>query len=181
MAEQKENPNSCKRCGSEKQPINVFNPNTPGHPTKRVALCATCAANDDKVTFVSGPGIECVPDHAVPSQATENVPGIDPAVPDEDNVVETKEFGPKLQDLNVESPVKINTPVSEATPEPPKDLGPVPPDVLKQKLATQEKDHDTLVGKRQQLQEQLTQINNVIMVKRGAIAQLRDLLGNAKS
>lgn len=160
MAEQKENPKSCERCGSTKEPINIFNPNTSGYPTKRIALCAKCAAADSKVTFVSGPGI-------APPQEAVDVPDIAPAVPNDPNVVETKEFGPKPQESSV------------APPEPIGDVGPVPPEVLKQKLAKHEKDHNELVGKRQQLQGQLAQIGDIIQVKRGAIAQLRDLLGNA--
>ena len=166
MAEQKENPKSCNLCGSEKPPINTMNPNTPGVPTKRVDLCAACVAKNPEATFVSGPGI-------APPQAPESVPPITPAVPGDPSVVETKEHGPKIQDLNVEPPAP------PATPEPPKGLGPVPEGVLRQKLAKHEQDHNQLLGKRQQLQAQLAQINEVIQVTRGAIAQLRDLLGNA--
>jgi len=81
--------------------------------------------------------------------------------------VETTEFAPKVPELNVATPAPL--------------LGPVPPEVIKQKLAVQEKDHDTLMGRRQKLQAQLTQVAELLMIKRGAIAQLRDLLGNAKS
>ena len=167
MAENKENP-KCENCGVAPEPgkpVNVYNPNTPGHPTKRVAMCPLCAAKEPKATLVSG---------------VEKVPDIAPAVPDDDNVVESKEFGPKTPELII-TPKSDVPPTPDAPPEPLKDLGPVPPEVLKQKLAVQEKDHDALVGQRQQLQDKLAQINSVIMVKRGAIAQLRDLLGNAKS
>lgn len=165
MTENKENP-KCERCGEV--PTKVYNPSTPGFPTKRISLCDKCAAKDDKAILVAG--LASTPD------VSETVPDIAPAVPGDDNVVETKEFGPKPAEPNV-APPEPKVP----TPETHKDLGPVPPDVLKQKLAQQEKDHDTLVGQRQQLQDKLAQINSVIMVKRGAIAQLRDLLGNAKS
>lgn len=162
MAEQKENPTTCERCGAASEPgkpVNIYNPNTSGYPTKRVALCPACAKKDPKATLV----------RLSDSPASEDVPDIAPAVPDDPNVVETTEFAPKVPELNV------------ATPAPLGDLGPVPPEVIKQKLAVQEKDHDTLMGRRQKLQAQLTQVAELLMIKRGAIAQLRDLLGNAKS
>lgn len=172
-----ENPKSCERCGSEKQPINIFNPNTPGYPTKREALCAICAAKDPKVTYISGPGIGAL---VAPPQAPESVPPITPAVPEPPGEVETKEFGPKLAKLDVEPPAPV------ATPEPPGDLGPVPPEIIKQKLAVHEKEHDALIENRRKIQEsisreqqQLVQISAIINAKRGAIAQCRDLLGNA--
>lgn len=178
MAEQKENPTKCERCGSTEQPINTCNPNTSGYPTKRVDLCSTCIAEDPKVTFVSGPGF-------VPPPTPERVPDIAPVVPVDPNVVETTEFGPKLQEPIVEP----QTPAGKLTgkdPEPPTDLGPVPPDVLRQKLAKHEDDHNKLMENRKNIlgginkaQEQLAQLNAVIQAKRGAIAQLRDLLGNA--
>ena len=98
------------------------------------------------------------------------MPDIAPAVGEPIPEPQTIEHGPKLQELNV-APPEPKAPVEN--------LGPVPHETLKQKLAAQEKDHDVLVGKRQELQGQLTQISNLIMAKRGAIAQLRDLLGNA--
>lgn len=162
MTENKENP-KCERCGGV--PTKVYNPNTPGFPAKRINLCDECAAKDDKAILVAGLDVA--------AKEAGNVPVIAPAVPDDDNVVETKEFGPKVAELDVAPP-------DAKEPEAPKDLGPVPPEIIKQKLTAQEKDHDALVGQRQQLQDKLAQINSVIMVKRGAIAQLRDLLGNAK-
>ena len=157
MAEQKENP-KCERCGKE-GPVNTYNPNTPGYPTKKVNLCDECAAKDSKAIFIGSP----TSDKAV------DVPNIAPAVPGDPNAVETIEFGPKTTELNV-------APVA-----PVQDLGPVPPDALRQRLAAQEKDHDALIGQRTKMQGKLNEISNIIMAKRGAIATLRDLLGNAKS
>ena len=170
----KENPTKCSLCGSEEQPINVMNPNTSGYPTKRVDLCAVCVAKNPEATFVSGPGI-------APPQDTESVPAIDPAVGSDPNVVETKEFAPKLQDLNVVPPdPKVEPLLPKAPmPDPPGDLGPVPPDVIKQQLDKHEKDHDALLGKRRQLQNQLAQVAELMSQKRGAIATLRGLLGDA--
>lgn len=47
---------------------------------------------------------------------------------------------------------------------------------IEKKIEGQEKDIDTLVGKRKGITQQLTQMNDMIMAKRGAVAGLRDLL-----
>ncbi len=159
----KENPTKCQRCGSEQQPINVFNPNTPGVPTKRVDLCATCTARDPQVTFVSGPGI------GIGAPDAENVPDITPAVPLPATDGQIKEFGPKVPELTV--PPVDGKPAISVT-------GHIANQTVEQKIAAQEKDIDTLIGKRRQMQAQLNEITNMIIAKRGAVAGLRDLLGN---
>jgi hypothetical protein len=164
MAEPKENP-KCDNCGSSEHPVSIYNPNTPGHPTKRKLMCDKCATEAvPKPTF-----IELL---TAPISVPENVPDIAPAVPEPQSDTDTKEFGPKLQELNVVPP-EPTTPVQ--------DLGPVPPDAIRQKITAQEKDIDALMGQEQKLQGQLAQLRNIIMAKRGAVAQLRELLGNAAS
>ena len=178
MAEQKENPTKCERCGSEKPPINEMNPNTSGYPTKRVDLCAVCVAKDPEATFVSGPGLGA-------PVTPESVPDMVPVVPDDPNVVETKEFAPKLQELNVEP----QTPAGKLTgkdPEPPKDLGPVPPDVIREKIAAHEANLDKVIEirrkiviEREQLNSRFNQVVAQINIEKVAIATLRGLLGDA--
>ena len=154
-----ENP-TCDRCG-EVKPTNVYNPNTPGYPTKRINLCDKCAAEDNKATQIT-------------SGKPETVPDIAPAVPELVTEPETEEFGPRP------------APTNAATPELPKDLGPVPADVIRQRIASHEKDHDALLESRKKLndrlnqtQTQINQANALINSKRGAIAELRGLIGDA--
>jgi len=50
---------------------------------------------------------------------------------------------------------------------------------IRNKIDAQEKDVDKLLGQRVKLQQQLTQLQEIIVAKRGAIAGLRDLLGDS--
>jgi hypothetical protein len=148
----KENP-KCDRCGGG--PTNLYNPNTPGFPTKRVNMCDKCATEaSPKPTLVEAAG--------KPASVDEKVPDIAPAVPEPDIKTSKAEFAPKVTDV----------PVVSAG-------GQVDVQAVKQKITAQEKDVDRLLVNRQKLQDQFTEITNMIIAKRGAIAGLRDLIKNA--
>jgi len=173
MAELKKN---CQRCESSEE-AKEYDPRTPGHPHKRIYLCKECGDADPK---------------AVPIDNV--VPTIDPAVPSEDSEFETQtkdevfateEHGPATPE-----PISIPTP-KDAPPEEPQgeNTNPRPVDkpvstepierqIIRDKLAKQEGDFSKLIESRQAIVAKLTQVNSLIEIKKGAIAALRDALGN---
>jgi hypothetical protein len=153
-----ENPIKCERCESD-EPAQVYDPRTPGHPHKRVSLCDECAKKDPKVVLVTtakeGTKI------ATPKDASE--------LPDTEKVSEM-----------VAAPAS-NPKRPKASQNKAKDVETKPVDRvdIQNKIAEQEKDIDNLLKSRQEVQQNLFKLNDIIIAKRGAVAGLRDLLGDS--
>jgi len=162
----------CDRCDSDK-PALIYDPRTPGHPNKRVNLCDECAVKDNKAVLVGGPG--------VPPEVTKDYEatiGPEPIL-DDVNEIETIKFEPKTPEaieeriVTPKSKLKSSENLAENV-----ETKPIDRVDIENKIKKHEKDLDTLLAKRREIQGQLEQVSAVIAVTKGAVAGLRDLLGN---
>jgi len=170
----------CQRCESD-APALLYNPNTPNNPQKRVALCDKCAVKDPKVILLEQP----FPDTyqpaftavAYPSPGAESK--AEP-VAEETNEIETIEFGPVTPEPieeNIVTGKSVKRPKASQNLAKDAETKPIDRADVEKKIERQEKDLDTLLKKRQELQGQLDQVVMLIGIKKGAVAALRDLLG----
>jgi hypothetical protein len=155
-----ENPQkSCDLCQS-KEPALEYDPHTPGHPHKRVNLCAECAKKNP--TYA-----QCVT-----AQPEVVVPVIEPAVP------ETKEFAPATQPpIEIpKEPEMANKPKATENLAADVEKPPVMRQEIQKKIDIQKADLQKLATRRNELQQQLESCEREIIARRGAIAQMNDLL-----
>ena len=158
----------CHRCESKK-PAKVYDPRTPGHPHKRINLCDECAARDPKAVL-----------------ADDSVPSIDPAVPKEpEPATYTTETVPTPQNHVI--------PITNVMTKPEKSEESMPESIsresVNEQIAVHKKDLAKLEESRQailaegkannerarEISTKMTNVEQMILVKRGAIASLTAL------
>lgn len=140
---------NCERCSTDKE-ARRYDPRVLSRPTKRVWLCDECAAKDPKATL------------------------------DEEQTMPTKKVESKVKeivDLTPPNEKPVEKPVEPLPKTPKPDGGAVNKDEIWKKLKTHEEDVDKLFASRAKLIKQLQGVNEMIVVKKGAIASLRDVLG----
>jgi hypothetical protein len=152
----------CDRCETTEM-AREYDPRTPGYPHKRVNLCDKCGERDPKAVLIADQQGGIAPVIATPKNAPER------------NEIETIKF-PQTPVAVVDNPKSKRPKASENKA---KDVETKPIDRvdIEKKIEEQEKDLDTLLRKRQTFQQNINQLSDMIMAKRGAVAQMRELLG----
>lgn len=140
----------CQNCeNKENLPVKTYDPWTPGHPDKRVPLCDKCGEANPKAVL----------DATIADIRAEETEQKEPI---EDKIVTPKSKVPKASENKA------------------KDVETKPVDRvdIENKIKQHEEDLNKLLQKRQELRAQHEQVVTMIDAKKGAVAGLRDLLGN---
>lgn len=166
-------PLKCQTCEST-EPAKEYNPHTPKHPDKIVILCDKCAEADPRATL----------------KTPVEVPEIEPAVPDAENLVETIKFPPKESGEPSITTPKNAPPATEdiaPAPEPINTDGSIPRSEIVDDLKRRESDvakllesHRSLITEQRAVANKISTCLKILAIQQGAVAQLKSTLGIGK-
>ncbi len=194
----------CERCEQDDaspttEGVKTYDPRVPGEPYRTVNLCDKCKKTEPKSIFIGAS--RNAPPPTTPYPEPEEVPplegkALDDAIAEiqagaDVNKIETIKFEPitpePIQEPIQETIVTPKSKVPKASENLAKDVEtkPIGREDIESKIKSHEKDIDTLQDKRKELVEQanvlrnqINQVSGIITQKIGAVAGLRDLLGN---